>query len=85
MRIIASCCLVLGMVNLASGVASAQAKPNKLTSNEAAQRLEAAVRWQESGWVAALQHVEAAGHWGLECGRWRDPLSWHQPRMVGQQ
>src|ERR1700750_3465021 len=36
MRTIASCCLLLGMVSAASGIARAQGTPNKLTSKEAA-------------------------------------------------
>src|SRR6201996_3105700 len=36
MRKIASYCLVLGMVSVASGVASAQGAPNKLTPKESA-------------------------------------------------
>ena len=36
MKIIASCCLVLGMVSAAGCVAAAQGTPNKLTSKESA-------------------------------------------------
>ena len=36
MRTIASCCLLLGMVSAASGIAVAQGAPNKLTSKESA-------------------------------------------------
>jgi len=58
-EIIASCCWFWN--GQRSGcVAAAQVHPTSLLQR-IRERLEAAVRRQDSGWVAALQHVKAAG------------------------
>ncbi len=60
MRTIASCCLLLGMVSAASGIACAQGAPNKLTSKESANGWKLLFDGKTLGWMAALQYLEAA-------------------------
>ncbi len=60
MRTIASCCLLLGMVSAGEWHCLRAGCTQQAHSEGVRQRLEAALRWQDSGWVAALQYFEAA-------------------------